>query len=125
MLHYEILNLFFFLLHGLLIVFNLFGWIWKPLRKWHLLSISLTAFSWFVLGAFYGWGYCVLTDWHFAVRRELNLVVDASSYIHFLLLRLSMDCWKPATTDTITALAFIAAASLSILVNLRDVKHPA
>jgi len=36
----------------------------------HRASLLLTAFSWFVLGIWYGWGYCVCTDWHYMVLRD-------------------------------------------------------
>lgn len=120
MLHYEILNVFFFVFHFALIVFNLFGWALKSLRKWHLAGLSLTAFSWFILGAFYGWGYCFLTDWHYQVRNELDLVVDANSYIHFLLKRFSIDFWPPETTELLTGILFGTALLLSLFFNFRD-----
>jgi len=47
------------------ILFNLFGWIFRPLRKANLIVLALTGASWFILGIFYGIGYCPLTDWHF------------------------------------------------------------
>ncbi|TVR37708.1 MAG: DUF2784 family protein [Cryomorphaceae bacterium] len=111
---YAFLNVFFFVFHGIVIVFNLTGWMSYRLRRWHLACILLTAGSWFLLGAFYGWGYCFLTDWHYDVRRELGLVVDASSYIHFLLIRMGMDWWSSSTTDILTGVFFAIAAMLSL-----------
>lgn len=61
-----------FIGHVLLIVFNMVGWIWKRTRKLHLITISLTAFSWIVLGAVYGWGYCFFTDYHAEVLEHLG-----------------------------------------------------
>ncbi|MBT3271653.1 MAG: DUF2784 family protein, partial [Spirochaetales bacterium] len=50
--------------HSCVIIFNLTGWIWRKTRIPHLILIGLTAFSWFVLGIWYGFGYCPSTDWH-------------------------------------------------------------
>jgi hypothetical protein len=119
MIGLQFLNVFFFSFHGALILFNLFGWIWKGTRKLHLFSISITAFSWIVLGAHYGWGYCFLTDWHYAVRHQLGLTVDSGSYIHFMLLRTGNEPWPAKTTDIITAILFVCCVLAAILVNIR------
>jgi hypothetical protein len=79
----------FFVLHTVLIVVNMFGWIWKRTRILHLVTFCLTAFSWFALGAFYGWGYCVCTDWHFEVRRRLGYDDPETSYIQLLARKLT------------------------------------
>ncbi len=80
----------------------------------------LVAFSWFGLGLIYGMGYCFITDWHFEVRRELGLVVDSQSYIHFLLKRIHLDFWSAQTTNLITAISFAVLLILSIALNGRD-----
>ena len=78
----------FFAFHTLFIVFNMVGWAWRRTRLLHLIALGLTACSWFVLGAFYGWGYCVCTAWHFQVRRRLAIVDPETSYIQLLIGRL-------------------------------------
>jgi hypothetical protein len=74
----------FFVLHTLLIAFNMVGWAWRRTRLLHLIALGLTSFSWFVLGAFYGWGYCLCTDWHFQVRRQLGYNDSEFSYVQLL-----------------------------------------
>jgi hypothetical protein len=80
----QFLNIIFFALHNVLIVFNLVGWIWPRTRKLHLVTIGATLFSWVVMGAWYGWGYCLCADWHFQIRRELGLHGGESSYTELL-----------------------------------------
>lgn len=121
---YWFLNIFFFVFHFVLILFNLFGWILPRFRKLHLISIALTAFSWLVLGAFYGWGYCFLTDWHYQIRNDLGLVIDSPSYIHFLLLRMGVDFVSIGTTNSITAVVFVCLVVISIIVNIRSARNP-
>lgn len=75
----------FFVFHTLLIGFNMTGWAWRRTRRLHRIVLGLTIFSWFGLGAFYGWGYCLCTDWHFQVRRELGYRDPDTSYIQLLL----------------------------------------
>ena len=59
-----VLNILFFIFHTSLIVFNVAGWAWRATRRWNLLTLSLTAVSWFAMGLWYGVGYCICTDWH-------------------------------------------------------------
>ena len=79
------LNIFWFVIHNALIAFNMFGWIPGRTRRWHLAAIGLTLFSWLVMGAWKGWGYCWCADMHFAVRRELGIHRGESSYTELLL----------------------------------------
>ena len=75
----------FFVFHALLIAFNMVGWAWRRTRTAHLIVLGLTAFSWIVMGAFYGWGYCLCTDWHFRVRHHLGYAVPESSFVQLLI----------------------------------------
>src|SRR5688572_11394444 len=117
---YKIADWFFYIFHICLIVFNLFGWIPKRLRKWNLISLGLTAFSWFVLGIFYGFGYCFLTDWHWQVREMLGYSTESNSYIHFLILELTGISISERLVDTFTAILFFTAFALSIYVNIKS-----
>jgi len=117
---YQIANYCFFIFHILLIFFNLFGWIPKRLRKWNLLTLTLTAFSWLVLGIFYGFGYCFLTDWHWQVRERLGYATDSNSYIHFLIEELTGVSLEERLVDVFTAIFFFTAFALSISFNLKN-----
>lgn|SRR5690554_5238455 len=117
---YWFLNVFFFIFHFALIVFNLFGWIIPKFRKLHLISIGITAFSWLVLGAIYGWGYCFLTDWHYQIRNDLGLSVDSPSYIHFLLLKLGIEGISAEATNIVTAVVFAGLVVISTIINVKS-----
>lgn len=109
----EVLNYFFFVFHTVLIVFNVFGWIFVKTRKLHLYVLLITLFSWFVLGIWYGFGYCFLTDWHYEVLRKLGETQMPQSYIAFLIQKLTG--WLPKallvniSTVVITMVALIAS----------------
>lgn len=49
------------------------------------MAIGATLFSWLVMGAWRGWGYCLCTDYHFQIRRELGIHQGESSYTQLLL----------------------------------------
>jgi len=114
---YETVNIFFFAFHIGLIFFNLFGWIFPKLRKWNLATLGLTAFSWFALGIFYGWGYCILTDWHWAVRERIGLATQSDSYIHFLITAVLPVTISEKLIDVVTAVLFFAACLASLIAN--------
>ncbi len=77
----RLLDHLFFAFHTLLIAFNMTGWAWRRTRLAHAVVLGLTFFSWFAMGAFRGWGYCLCTDWHFQLRRHLGDPVPESSFI--------------------------------------------
>lgn len=113
-------NIFFYVFHLALIIFNVFGWIWKKTRKWNLLTLGATAFSWFVLGIFHGWGYCFLTDWHFDVRDRLGLVTESDWYIHWLITSATGIKVSEELVMWLTVVFFFAAITISLILNIRD-----
>ncbi|MCF1749688.1 DUF2784 domain-containing protein [Mariniradius sediminis] len=110
---------FFVVFHSSLILFNLFGWIWKKTRKAHLITISLTLLSWGFLGIWYGWGYCPLTDWHWQVLEKLGKTNLPNSYISYLLDRVLG--WQPGEkwVDGGTLVLTLWAFGMSVWMNWR------
>lgn len=113
------LNALFFVVHTLWMGFNCVGWAWRRTRPWHLATVTLTALSWFVLGYWYGWGYCVCTDWHWQVRDQLGYPYDPS-YTHLLFLQLTGIDVAPWLSDAVTAGVFALVILLSVVLNARD-----
>ncbi len=111
-------DIMFTLFHSSLILFNLFGWIKRKWRKWHLLSIFLTLSSWLVLGIWYGIGYCPLTDWHYQLLRNMGYNELSPSYISFIVNRLTglkvNDLWIDWVTGISAGLAFVVSLCLNI-----------
>jgi hypothetical protein len=115
----QFLNIAFLILHTSWVLFVCIGWIWKRTRFWHLLAVAITAVSWFGLGIWYGWGYCLSTDWHWRVREQLGYP-DDHSYIHLLTLEITRIDLSPALADAIAGGTFVAATLLSIGLNARQ-----
>ncbi len=120
---YVFLNYFFFAFHLFLISFILFGWIWKRTRRLNLVVQAATAFSWYVLGIWYGIGYCPLTEWHWQVRYRLGHFDMPASYVKFLLDSLTGMSWNARLVDTVTVVFFGLAVIASVWVNVRDWKN--
>jgi len=113
----KLLNYFFFTFHSLLVLFNLFGWIFPKTRKLHFFSLVITLFSWVVLGLWKGFGYCFLTDWHYDVLRKLGETGMPNSYIAFLIKTFSG--WMPDENlvESLTLAFTLVALICSIWVN--------
>ena len=114
---FSFLDIFFTISHSLLIILNLFGWIWKPTRKINFITLTLTGGSWFLLGIIYGWGYCPLTDWHFQVLKKLGNANLPNSYIKYLVDRITGFDLNAAFVDRMTLILFILAMGVSVYFN--------
>ncbi|MDP4261380.1 MAG: DUF2784 family protein [Bacteroidota bacterium] len=117
---YQFLNYFFFTFHTLFTLFNITGWLFPKTRKWNLVTLLLTAFSWFVLGIWYGWGYCFCTDWHWEVRQQLGYHDQRRSYIHFLLQKLTGIDFNEQLVENVTLIVFLLSLVMSVWLNTRD-----
>jgi len=117
---YRFLNYFFFCFHTALILFNSFGWIFPQTRKWNLVTLLLTAFSWFVLGIWFGWGYCFCTDWHWQVREHLGYRDMSNSYIQFLVQKITGKTFPIKLVDIVTGIVFFTSLAASLILNGRD-----
>lgn len=111
----HIANGFFYVFHTLLILFNLFGWIFPKTRKLNLITLLLTFASWFVLGIWKGWGYCFLTEWHYDVLRKLGETDLPSSYIAFLAKEFTGYLPNPQLVEYLT----ISLAALALICSIR------
>ena len=120
---FAFLNIFFFVFHSALIIFNLFGWIWKKTRLANLIVILLTAFSWTILGIWYGFGFCPCTDWHWQVRIKLGYFDMPSSYTKFLIDSLTGLEVNETSVDTLAVTLLALALVMSVFTNVRDWKR--
>lgn len=113
-------NYFFYTFHTVLILFNLFGWMHPRTRRLNLITLLATFASWFLLGIWFGWGYCFLTDWHYAVLEALGETNLPSSYIAHLVEKISG--WAPNSdlVNTFTIGLAVAALVASLWVNFKS-----
>lgn len=120
MLFYQFLNIFFFVFHTLLILFNVLGWLFKKTRLLNLVTLLITGFSWFILGIWYKTGYCFLASWHWAIRKKLGYAITEHSYIKFLLHALTGFTLPDLVLKCIITTFFLVSLLLSIVLNSRD-----
>jgi len=119
---YHILDIVLIVFHTTLILFNLFGWIWRKTRIFNLITLLLTGASWLFLGLIYGvLGYCPLTDWHFSILNKLGETGLPNSYIKYMIDRLTGLNFNATLVDKGTLWSFLAALILSISFIIRDI----
>jgi len=111
----RILDIFLTLFHLVIIGFNLFGWIWKP--GLHLILVLLTAGCWFILGIWFGWGYCPITDWEWQIKEKLGEQNLPNSFIEYYADKISGQNINSSLIDTLTAGCFFIAAIISVYIN--------
>ena len=124
------LDIFYTILHLALMGFNLTGWIWKRTRKVHLLTLGMTLGSWAVLGIWYGWGYCPLTDWHWTVKEKRGEAHLPNSFVKYLVDKLTGTDIPSSVIDNITLGCLLGAIAAAIYANFfhkknRRLKPPA
>ncbi|MCX6329053.1 MAG: DUF2784 domain-containing protein [Bacteroidia bacterium] len=118
---YHILDIFFVVFHSSLVIFNLFGWIWKKTRVWNLITLLLTGASWLFLGLIVGtMGYCPLTDWHFNILEKLGVTDLPNSYMKYLADRITGLDFNATLVDKITLYSFLGALIISLFLNIRE-----
>lgn len=105
------------ILHIVVTLFNITGWMFRKTRRLHLVIIALTFASWFILGFWYGFGYCFLTDWHWDIKRQRGITDLPASFIKFAADKISGRNISPSLVNTVTLAIFIATILLTIYVN--------
>ena len=118
---YHILDIFFVVFHSSLILFNLFGWIWRKTRIINLITLSITGASWLFLGLIFDTlGYCPLTDWHFSILYKLGKTNLPDSYVKYLADRITGLNISAPLVDHVTLYLFLLALIISVVLNVRD-----
>ena len=117
------LDILYTILHIVITLFNLVGWIFPKTRKLHLTTIALTFGSWFILGFWYGFGYCFLTDWHWDVKKKLGETNLPSSFIKYFADKITGKDISATLVNNVTLIVFIITIILTIYYNFFHKKH--
>jgi len=112
------LDLLFTLLHLVIILFNLFGWLLPHLLKAHLIFALLTLASWLVLGIWFGIGYCPITDWQWQIKEKLGEHNLPASFVKYFADAVTGYSFDPALIDVLTGLSFGIAIFASVYLNI-------
>ncbi|MEP6595626.1 MAG: DUF2784 domain-containing protein [Ginsengibacter sp.] len=105
------------LLHVTIITINLFGWILPATRRFHFVFILITSFCWFILGIWFGMGYCPITDWQWKVKEQLGERNLPASFITYYVNKITHKTFSDGFINVFTLICFLVAAMLSVYFN--------
>ena len=111
---FELLRVLLHTVHFGVISFTIVGWASCHTRALHLVLMALIALSWFGLGYFRGFGYCLITDWQWRLMARLGEEVPSGGYIKFLGERLTGWSLDNDRLDRLTTGAYAAAVTASL-----------
>ena len=110
----QLLDIFLYTIHIIIILYCLFGWTIQRYRRVHLVTIGTIAGCWFGLGLWYGMGYCPLTDWHWQLKRLISEEPLPNSFIKHILDMILPAPISDSMADTLAFAGFITATVISI-----------
>lgn len=115
-----LLDYLFTIVHLAFVFFILFGWVNPRTRKAHVTALLLTLLSWLLLGLYTGTlGYCLLTDWHWDLKRALGETGMSSSFIEYIIERLTGINFSRTFIDTMTAMGLLFGGVMAAVYNKR------
>jgi len=114
---WKIMDYMLHMIHVSVILICIAGWMFEPTRALHLLVILLVTFSWFGLGKFFGYGYCLLTDTQWRIKRKLGQEPYTESYVKYALDKVTGLNIDKSITDNLTLYTYGGTVILSLTVN--------
>ncbi len=124
----QILDFLLTIVHLLIIGFNLLGWIWRSTRKLHFNLMMATVFSWVVLGFWFGFGYCPVTDWQWKVKTKLGEQDLPNSFIKYFADKVTGMDISSTLIDWVTGLSFglvvLVSCTLYVIRYKQTYRHP-
>ncbi len=111
------------ILHLLFIGFFLFGWCFKKFRNLHYYSVLIVGVSWFLLGLYYGFGYCPLTDYHWRIKEMRGEHDLPYSFIEYVIEASTGHDVSSDLVNYITLMLFLSIFILSLYLRYVRVKN--
>ena len=113
------MNILFHLIHLGIIFFFLFGWLWQKTLTAHFILAILILLSWCGLGLLYGFGYCLVTDIQWKIKKRMGDEPSTEYYIKYMLDKLTGLDTNPNRVNAITTYTFfiILVFSTALVIN--------
>lgn len=99
-------NIFFHLVHLSIVFFFLFGWLSERTLLAHFILSVLILFSWCGLGLLFGFGYCLVTDIQWKIKKRMGEEPYTEYYIKYMLDKVTRFDTNPNTVNAITTYSF-------------------
>lgn len=115
----ELKDVLYHVFHVSIIIVNTTFWISFRTLRIAQITLLLTLVSWMVFGYFYGFGYCILTDWHWQVKQQLGEKHLPPSYIKLVLDRMTGMDFDSSSIDTVTIIILILSVIGCLVQSIR------
>jgi Protein of Unknown function (DUF2784) len=113
-----LLDALFHALHLGIIIFFLFGWMMRETRPAHYALTLLILLSWYGLGAFRGFGYCVITDIQWNIKKRLGSEPSTEYYMKYLIDNITGLNTRAAIVNGVTTYAYFTIFIISTILLL-------
>lgn len=118
------LDYFFTIVHSFLVFFVLVGWVFPKLRRAHGILLFLILIAWVVIGFYKGvLGYCPLTDWHWDIKRALGERAMPSSFIEYMVEKITGIDFRKKLVDGFTLGGLIFSVVMAGWVHWKGLFH--
>ena len=104
-------------IHIFIAVFCVIGWLHPDTRIYNLVLVVLIALSWFGIGIFRGFGYCLVTDIQWRIKQRLGEKLTTDSFIKYELDNLLGRELDENRINHFTQISFYLSAMASIYTN--------
>lgn len=120
----KLLNIVFHVLHLSIIFFFLFALLFEELRMVHFVLSILIFLSWFGLGAFFGFGYCLVTDIQWKIKRLLKQEPTTEYYVKYMIDKVTGLDTNPVFINRMTTYIYFIILTIStVLFMLKFLKQ--
>jgi hypothetical protein len=122
----KILNFALHVTHLFVIGFSVIGWMFPATRLANLVLLLMILVSWYGFGPFFGkrsaYGYCVITDLQWRLRRRMGLEVPPWGYMKYLIDAVAGRQVDAGLIDRITVFAFFISLAASTITTLEIIE---
>jgi hypothetical protein len=111
-------NIFFHFIHLGIISFFLIGWMWEKTLLAHFILSILILLSWCGLGIVYGFGYCLVTDIQWKIKKLMGRKPDTEYYIKYMADKMTGLDTDPRIVNAVTTYTYFIILSISTVLVL-------
>lgn len=116
-------NIFFHLVHLAVVFFFLFGWLSGKTLPAHFILSVLILLSWCGLGIFYGFGYCLVTDIQWKIKKQMGEEPYTEYYIKYMIDKVTGLDTNPDKVNAVTTHTFFIILFISTILILNRQFH--
>jgi hypothetical protein len=92
----------------------------RETRPLHYVLSLLILFSWYGLGIFYGFGYCLITDIQWKIKRRLGQMPSTEYYIKYMIDKITGFNSRANIVNGVTTYTYLGILIIATILQLRS-----